>query len=371
MEKNRFQGKDISSCGIIGIMSQKGERFSGEEAIIAISTMRERSNGLGGGFAAYGIYPGLKDFYAFHIMYENAEAAKHAEEYINRNFHVEKKEIIPHRHDTIIKHHPLLRRYFVKPRPPKESTPDRIFEKLSEEEYVFRAVMKINKEIKDTFVFSSGKNMGIFKGIGYPEDIGRFFCLEKYKGYIWTAHGRFPTNSVAWWGGAHPFGLLNWSVVHNGEISSYGINKRYLLNFGYECNLFTDTEVLTYLFDLLVRRHNLSLEMVSSIIAAPFWDRIERMPSEEQKFFETLRITYGSALVNGPFSIVVATKNAMLGLNDRIKLRPLIAANLRDRIYIASEESAIREICPVPERIWMPRAGEPVIGKLTNQAEKN
>ena len=362
--------KDISGCGIIGIMSQKGERFSGEEAIVAISTMRERSNGLGGGFAAYGIYPGLKDFYAFHIMYENAEAAKYAEEYINRNFHVEKKEVIPHRHDTIIKHHPLLRRYFVKPRPPKESTPDRIFEKLSEEEYVFRAVMKINKEIKDTFVFSSGKNMGIFKGVGYPEDIGRFFCLEEYKGYIWTAHGRFPTNSAAWWGGAHPFGLLDWSVVHNGEISSYGINKRYLLNFGYECNLFTDTEVLTYLFDLLVRRHNLSLEMVSSIIAAPFWDRIERMPSEEQKFFKTLRITYGSALVNGPFSIVVARKNAMLGLNDRIKLRPLIAAKFRDRIYIASEESAIREVCASPDRIWMPQAGEPVIGKLANQAEK-
>lgn len=363
---NRFREKDTSGCGIIGIMSQRGERFSGREAILAISTMRERSNGLGGGFAAYGIYPELKDFYAFHIIYEDVEVAKKTEEYLDKNFHVEKKEIIPHRHDTVIRQHPLLRRYFVKPKPAKESTPDRIFERLGEEEYVFRAVMKINREFKNAFVVSSGKNMGIFKGVGYPEDIGKFFCLEEYEGYIWTAHGRFPTNSVAWWGGAHPFGLLDWSVIHNGEISSYGINRRYLLNFGYECSLFTDTEVLMYLFDLLVRRHNLTLETVSSILAAPFWDRIERMTGKEQELLRTLRIIYGSALVNGPFSIVMAKKDTMLGLNDRIKLRPLIAAVSKDRLYIASEESAIRAVCPLPERVWMPRAGEPVIGRLSD-----
>lgn len=359
--------KEISGCGIIGIMSRKGERFSGEEAIRAISVMRDRSNGLGGGFAAYGIYPEFRDFYTFHIMYDDARAAKETEEYIDGNFHVEKKEVIPHRHDTVIKQHPLLRRYFLKPKPPKESTPDRIFERLSEEEYIFRAVMKINREIKGAFVFSSGKDMGIFKGVGYPEDIGRFFKLEEYKGYIWTAHGRFPTNSVAWWGGAHPFGLLDWSVVHNGEISSYGINRRYLLNFNYECSLFTDTEVLTYLFDLLVRRHGLSLEVASFILAAPFWERIERMPQEDQELFRALRIIYGSALVNGPFSIVVANRNFMLGLNDRIKLRPLIGASFKDRLYISSEEAAIREICPDPQKVWMPHAGDPVIGRLDKE----
>lgn len=357
--------KEISGCGIIGIMSERGNCFSGEEAINAIATLRERSNGLGGGFAAYGIYPEFKDFYAFHLMCEDAEAARSAEEYLSHNFEVEKKEVIPHRHDTIIRRHPLLRRYFVKPKPVGETTPDRSFERLSEEEYVFKAVMKINKDIKGAFVFSSGKNMGIFKGVGFPEDIGRFFKLEEYQGYLWTGHGRFPTNSVAWWGGAHPFGLLNWAVVHNGEISSYGINKRYLQNFGYECNLFTDTEVLAYLFDLLVRRHNLTLEVASLILTAPFWERIERMPDEEKKLFTALRLIYGSALVNGPFSIVVTTNEAMLGLNDRIKLRPLLAARFKDRLYLASEEAAIREICPSPDKVWMPKAGEAVIGRLS------
>ena len=34
--------------------------------------MHDRSNGLGGGFAGYGIYPEYKDLYAFHIFYDDA-----------------------------------------------------------------------------------------------------------------------------------------------------------------------------------------------------------------------------------------------------------------------------------------------------------
>ena len=45
--------------------------------------------------------------------------------------------------------------------------------------------------------------MGVFKAVGYPEDVGDFYRLEDYKGYCWTAHGRYPTNTPGWWGGAH------------------------------------------------------------------------------------------------------------------------------------------------------------------------
>ncbi len=33
--------------------------------------MHDRSNGLGGGFAAYGIYPEYRDLYAFHIFFDD------------------------------------------------------------------------------------------------------------------------------------------------------------------------------------------------------------------------------------------------------------------------------------------------------------
>ena len=99
-------------------------------------------------------------------------------------------------------------------------------------------------------------------------------------GYLWTAHNRFPTNTPGWWGGAHPFGLLDWTVVHNGEISSYGTNRRYLEMQGYHCTMFTDTEVMAYAADFLMRRHNLPVEVAAKVMAPPLWVEIERMAPE-------------------------------------------------------------------------------------------
>ncbi len=76
--------------------------------------------------------------------------------------------------------------------------------------------------------------MGVFKAVGYPEDVGEFYRLDDYEGYSWTVHGRYPTNTPpGWWGGgAHPFSLLDYSVVHNGgEISSYDANRRFIEMF--------------------------------------------------------------------------------------------------------------------------------------------
>ncbi|MCS7179782.1 MAG: hypothetical protein NZ891_00300, partial [bacterium] len=58
-----------SGCGISGIMSKNGNLFSGEKIITSICNMTERGNGLGSGFAVYGIYPDLKENWCFHIMY--------------------------------------------------------------------------------------------------------------------------------------------------------------------------------------------------------------------------------------------------------------------------------------------------------------
>jgi glutamate synthase domain-containing protein 1 len=240
---------------------------------------------------------------------------------------------------------------------------------VSEREYVVEKVMDINSELDGTFVASSGKNMGAFKGVGYPEDIGIFYKLDEYKGYIWTAHGRFPTNTPGWWGGAHPFCLLDWSIVHNGEISSYGINKRYLEPFGYKLELRTDTEVVAYLFDLLVRRHKMPMELAVRALASPFWENIDRMPQREQKIATAIRQVYGGALLNGPFSIILGHNRGMVGFNDRIKLRPMTCATKGDdMLYMSSEESAIREIAD-PDTVWSPKAGTAVIGELNGEVE--
>ncbi len=346
-----------SGCAISGILNRKGEKFSGEDIISSIELMRERSNGLGGGFAAYGIYPQYEELYALHIFYDDLTSKAKTEDYLNRHFEIENAGKIPTRKTKGIDGEPLIWRYFATPKRFKLQESE-----LDESEYVSRCVFRINGHYDGAYVFSSGKNMGAFKGVGYPEDIGRFYMLETYEAYLWTSHGRFPTNTPGWWGGAHPFTLLNWSVVHNGEISSYDANRRFVEMYGYDCTLQTDTEVITYIFDLLLRKHGLKLEQAVEIMATPFWREIALMSEADQKKFEAIRAVYSSALINGPFSIILGFEGGMLALNDRIKLRPLVAAEKGDNLYVASEESAIRVICSEPDRVWSPRGGEPIIG---------
>jgi glutamate synthase domain-containing protein 1 len=188
----KYNEKDSSACGLIGWMSRSGRRMAGDAMIEAIASMRERGNGLGGGFAAYGIYPDFREHYCFHTMF----------------------------------------------------------------------------------------------------------------------------------GSDHARGLTE---------------------------------------DLIADRFDVACD----VVAAPFWKDIDAETDLDEKHLEeTLRQVYASAVVNGPFAILLGFGNGLLGLNDRIKLRPMVAAENGDELYISSEESAIRVICPEPDRVWMPTAGEPVIGFL-------
>ena len=357
--QNPFGDDRISAaCGLFGAMDTSGRRFGGRDVIRAMANMHDRSNGLGGGFAVYGLYPDYADCYALHVMYMSSDAKPATEELLGEAFQVVHAEPVPTQLVSGVVNPPLVWRYFIAVGASGDAA-------MSSDDYVIAQVMAINTGIGGAFVMSSGKNMGVFKGVGYPEDIAAYFCLEGYQGYLWTAHGRFPTNTPGWWGGAHPFNILDWTVVHNGEISSYGTNRRYLEGLGYACTLETDTEVIAYAVDVLMRRHNLPLEMMSLVFAPPFWDEVERRPPAERALLRALRQVYSSLLLNGPFTIIIAHHGEMIGLTDRIRLRPLTAATKGTLLYLSSEESAIRLVAPKLDRVWTPMGGEPVVGRLT------
>jgi len=357
-----YDDKDFSGCSIFGMMNVRGDRFNGEPMITAIANMKERSNGLGGGYAVYGIYPQYADLYCFHMMFDDEVAKKEVEEYLEGPFSVEGSEVIPTRSTLGVDEPPILWRYFLQPRDSVTSEVEDL------DDFVVQTVMHLNIAIDGAFVFSSGKNMGVFKGVGFPEDIGQFYRLEEYEGYQWVSHGRFPTNTQGWWGGAHPFNILDWSVVHNGEISSYGINLRYLEMYGYTCTLHTDTEVVAYAVDLLIRRHGLSIENMARVLAAPLWTEIDRMPKREQELHTALRMTYGSLLLNGPFSVIISNRSQMIGLTDRIRLRPLVAGRNGDFMYISSEEAPMHLIDDTLQDTWIPSGGEPIVAELEEEA---
>lgn len=348
-----------SGCAIAAVISKEGKKLTGDIITEAMKPMHDRSNGLGGGFAAYGIYPEYKDFYALHVFYDERTTRKNCEQFLKERFEIVKSELLPTRKTPQITDEPIIWRYFVSPLKSVLASMQ-----LDESEFVAKTVMKINTQMDGAYVFSSGKNMGTFKAVGFPEDVGVFYKLEEYEGYSWTAHGRYPTNTPGWWGGAHPFTLLDYSIVHNGEISSYDANRRFIEMFGYKCTLQTDTEVITYIMDYLIRVQGLTLEEAASVIAAPFWSTISKLSEDEKEKLTYLRTVFSSLLITGPFSIVFGFNGGLMALNDRLKLRSMVVGEKDDKVYIASEEAAIRVMEPNAENIYAPAGGEPVIIRL-------
>jgi len=94
------------------------------------------------------------------------------------------------------------------------------------------------------------------------------------------------------------------------------------------------------------------------------WTVLSYMEPSERELCQTLRQVYGSLLMNGPFTVIIAHQNEMIGLTDRVRLRPLVAGVKKDMLYLSSEESAIRLICPDLSESWSPMGGEAVIGRV-------
>jgi glutamate synthase domain-containing protein 1 len=345
-------------CGIAGLISLNRIRENGQRIKKAIVLQTERGNGLGAGYGAYGIYPGYESLYAIHIMAASEEAMERAALFIRRWFKVQKQEPIPV-WDKIIRDHPYFQRFFVEPAALSQHCPGG---RENEDDDVLEKMMLMNKEVCGAYAFSNGKDMGVFKGVGTPQEIYDFFMLDHYEGYSWLAHNRFPTNTPGWWGGAHPFNALDWSIVHNGEVSSYGINRRYLEGHGYVCHLQTDSEVIAYLFDLLVRRHGLGIADAANALAPPYWASVERMENHgQQERLRLLKIIYEQAMLNGPFAVLAAFSGGMFSLTDNTKLRPMTTASQDGYTYFASELSALYEMREDLQQIVTPRAGEPVV----------
>ncbi len=347
-------------CGIISVIDRGRDLMDGSAIRDALSVMDERGSGEGSGYAAYGVYPDYADLYAIHVFYDNlVEPREQVEALLETWGMIEHDEEIP-TYDTgkIRKIHTPWR-YFFRPNRKLMQRSD-----SPEDDIVTHIVMTVNTSVPGALVFSSGKNIGVFKASGWPEDVADFYRVEEYEGYLWLAHNRYPTNTPGWWGGAHPFNLLDWSVIHNGEITSYGTNRRYIESFGYSCTMYTDTEVVAYLMDLLARRHHLPQDIAVRALAPPFWEEIERMKEPERELNTAVRLTYSSAMMNGPFAIAVASQDSIVGFSDRIKLRPLVVGEHDNRLYISSEEAAIRTMDPGVKTISMPRAGQPIIGRV-------
>ena len=128
-----------SGCAVAGIMNEDSRSMGGKVIVDMIRSMHNRTNGLGGGFAGYGIYPDKKEYYAIHMMYEDKKAKARAESKLEHQFEIVHDEAIPVRETSKItlEDAPILWRYFA-------SVPSERLKNISEQDYVVQKVIDIN-----------------------------------------------------------------------------------------------------------------------------------------------------------------------------------------------------------------------------------
>ncbi len=213
---------------------------------------------------------------------------------------------------------------------------------------------RINNKIwPDSRIYSYGK-LNVMKGIGYPEDVAKLYDIDKLSADMWLAHTRHPTNSpgeLPFW--SHPFSSFNVAIVHNGDISSFGSNARYIESLGIKSLVGTDSEAVAYLFNDLVRKNDV-LKTVK-ILSGDVSDDLKRY--------------YKNAMLDGPYSMAIGYDSGsdlyLIAMVDRHKFRPIYVGEDDNYYYVASEISQITEISR-NAMIWPLKSGSYFIASMKN-----
>ncbi|MEM2203873.1 MAG: glutamate synthase [Sulfolobales archaeon] len=329
-----------SGCGILGILRKKdSRRIRGEEVVRAIERVRYRGSDKGAGFAVFNLEEGSvgsNHRYYVKIFVEKdpgvlaevfRELAAYGVRVVSHSVEVCSKNICSHRLGV-------------------EASSTTILKK---------AIMKLDTLlwIKGVGkVYSAGRSVDVYKGVGYPGDIARLYGIHNIEGDMWLAHTRQPTNSPGhypYW--SHPFATFDIAIVHNGDLSSFGANIEFLSSRGWGGFVGTDSEVVAMLFDQLLSE-GYDVEDAVKILANPSRKHHILDPSTDY--------IYRNARLDGPFTAIIGYSSGddiyMIVIADRSKFRPVILAEDQEWIYAASEESEVRELSP-NARVWTLKPG--------------
>jgi glutamate synthase domain-containing protein 1/glutamate synthase domain-containing protein 3 len=372
--------------------------------------MQNRGNGKGGGIAAVGLTPEqigvsrevLDNYYLLQIALLDPDC--HAEierKYILPKFEVALSTRQPHIDDYrdikgLEVRPPDIHRYVVRVKPEllktfaEETGLGSLSPRDLEDEFVWRNSYQLNDEYyaslgeKRAFVLSHGRDLLVFKMVGYAEQNVEYYQLQDFKAHAWIAHQRYPTKGRVWHpGGAHPFVGLNEALVHNGDFANYYSVCEYLRQRNIRQQFLTDTEVSVQLFDLWDRVYKYPLEYIIEALAPTTELDFDRLPPDKQTIYRQIQATHIHASPDGPWFFIIARsrpdqkKIQLLGITDTAMLRPQVFA-LSDNEdiqigLVCSEKQAIDatlrslakedlRFCPVADKYWNARGGSSADG---------
>ncbi|MDP7114232.1 MAG: glutamate synthase, partial [Myxococcota bacterium] len=177
-------------CGVIGTIAS--EPVAGRYLHRPLSQMNNRGNGKGGGIAVSGCFPRYPQHYALHVAYMDPDARGELERrFVEPTFLMAESEELPHADDhrdvgRLEIRPPDVVRYFVRVRPDAiEAMASELGVEPGDEaeaEVINRNTFALNREFYDAanpraFVISQGRNLMILKGVGFAEDILRYYLL--------------------------------------------------------------------------------------------------------------------------------------------------------------------------------------------------
>jgi glutamate synthase domain-containing protein 1/glutamate synthase domain-containing protein 3 len=360
-------------CGVIGLACS--EPVSGKHLLTALSQMKNRGNGKGGGVAALGLSPErlgvskeiLQEDYLIQIAYLDTSAQSEVEaEFISPALKVDFADWA----ETVEDYRsiqgleikpPAVRRYFCRV---KEEVLGQFMQRnalverqVAEDEFIYQNSYRLNKKFyaslgeKKAFVLSHGKDMMILKIVGYGDQVIQYYKLEDFPAHIWIGHHRYPTKGRVWHpGGAHPFVGLHEALVHNGDFSNYHSISEYLAQRNMYSLFLTDTEVAVYLFDLWRRVYRYPLEFVIEAMAPTTERDFYMLPEEKRRIYREIQTAHIHGSPDGPWFFIVGRSEDngrqlhLLGITDTSMLRPQVFALQEGEAkigLIASERQAI------------------------------
>ncbi len=376
-------------------------KLAGRHLLVPCRQMHNRGNGKGGGIVAVGLdheqmkvsKEVLRSHYILQVAYLDDKCKKKVESSfitsvydVDSSYEVESKDD-PEVHGLEVRP-PRVFRYFVKPKKNKLNDfmkKSGLKSQKAEEEYVFKNSLALNDEYyhplgeKRAFVLSHGRDLVVFKIVGYAEQAITYYGLTNMRANIWMGHQRYPTKGVVWHpGGAHPFIGLNDALVHNGDFANYFGIKEYLRQRGRKLQFLTDTEAAAQLFDLYMREYEYPLEYVIEALAPTTERDYQLLPQDKKEVYSEIQKAHIHASPDGPWFFIIAKTDVesnsakLIGITDPSMLRPQVFALLNNGSasigLVASEKQAIDatlesisqedgDFLPIADSYWNARGG--------------
>ena len=196
-----------------------------------------------------------------------------------------------------------------------------------------RELINLIEDIDEVEILSIGKSLELIKDLGDASEVSKQYNLENFNGSHAIGHTRMATESDVDIRSAHPYWAYPFSdvsLVHNGQLTNYWTFRRALERRG----------------------HRFLSDCDSELIAVYVADRIDQGDELEEA------MTRSISELDGVFTYVVATEDALGMAKDMMAAKPMVLYEADDLVVLASEEVAIRSIFPHEIDTYDPYEGE-------------